>query len=132
MYTLKVQEHFDAAHHVEGYDGKCARVHGHRWIIEVEVRAEELDEVGMVCDFGELRKMLRSILPDHLDVNQVYTDMNPTAENLARVFCEQMKARVAETVAVTVWESPDCSCRYELVPESGACKAGLDRGGGPG
>jgi len=123
MYTLKVREHFDAAHHLNGYEGKCARVHGHRWVVEVEVVGSELDEVGMVRDFGELRAILLSILPDHMDVNEVYSDMNPTAENLARVFYEQMKARVSETAAVTVWETPECSCRYEpTTNESDCCR----------
>jgi 6-pyruvoyltetrahydropterin/6-carboxytetrahydropterin synthase len=113
MYTLKARESFDAAHHLRGYDGKCARVHGHRWIVEVEVAGERLDDVGMLVDFGKLRDVLRSILPDHLDVNEVYADLNPTCEALARVLCEQMQARIPETVAVTVWETPDCGCRYE-------------------
>jgi 6-pyruvoyltetrahydropterin/6-carboxytetrahydropterin synthase len=120
MYTLKVREHFDAAHHLEGYQGKCARVHGHRWTVEVEVVGDRTDSIGMVYDFGQLRRTLRGILPDHLDVNEVYPDMNPTAENLARVLFEQMKARVPETVAVTVWESPECSCRYEPPTEEPA------------
>jgi 6-pyruvoyltetrahydropterin/6-carboxytetrahydropterin synthase len=113
MYTLKVREHFDAAHHLVGYGGKCARVHGHRWVVEVEIVGDRTDSIGMVHDFGRLREILRDILPDHLDVNEVYNDLNPTAENLARVFYEQLRARVPETVAVTVWETPDCGCRYE-------------------
>jgi 6-pyruvoyltetrahydropterin/6-carboxytetrahydropterin synthase len=117
MYTLKFRESFDAAHHLDGYEGKCARVHGHRWVVEVEVSAAETDPNGMVYDFGKLRDMLRNILPDHVDVNQVYSDMNPTAENLARVFYEQMKARIPETIAVTVWETPECGATY--TPDSG-------------
>jgi 6-pyruvoyltetrahydropterin/6-carboxytetrahydropterin synthase len=124
MYTLKVREHFDAAHHLEGYEGKCARVHGHRWTVEAEVAGDTVDGIGMVHDFGELRKTLRSILPDHLDVNEVYPDMNPTAENLARVFYDQMKARVPGTAAVTVWETPECSCRYEPSVGGSACCGG--------
>jgi 6-pyruvoyltetrahydropterin/6-carboxytetrahydropterin synthase len=124
MFVLKIRESFDAAHHLEGYDGKCARVHGHRWVVEVEVAGERTDSIGMVHDFGEVRRILRSILPDHLDVNEVYPDMNPTAENLARVFYEQMKARVPRTAAVSVWESPDCSCRYEPCTNEAACHEG--------
>ena len=119
MYTLTVRAHFDAAHHLDGYEGKCARVHGHRWVVEVEVAADRLDNAGMVRDFGELRRLLRSILPDHADVNAIYTDLNPTAENLARAFFEQMKARVPQTEAVTVWETPECGCRY--TPEAEPC-----------
>lgn len=74
----------------------------------------------MVGDFGELRQILRSVLPDHADVNAIYSDMNPTAENLARVFYEQMKARVPETAAVTVWETPECSATYAPDPDDRA------------
>jgi 6-pyruvoyltetrahydropterin/6-carboxytetrahydropterin synthase len=119
MYTLKVSEHFDAAHHLESYEGKCARVHGHRWIVEAEVAGDTTDDTGIVHDFRRLREILRSILPDHLDLNEVYTDISPTAENLARVLYERMQARVPETVALTVWESPECGCRYE--PEAAEC-----------
>jgi 6-pyruvoyltetrahydropterin/6-carboxytetrahydropterin synthase len=124
MYMLTVREHFDAAHHLQGHAGRCARVHGHRWVVEVEVAGECLDGVGMMRDFSELQATLRTILPDHMDINEVYTDLNPTAENLARVFFEQMKARVPETLAVTVWETPDCGCRYEPSVGASACCGG--------
>jgi 6-pyruvoyltetrahydropterin/6-carboxytetrahydropterin synthase len=118
MYTLKVRQHFDAAHHLEDHDGQCARVHGHRWTVELEVAFESLGSDGMAIDFADLKTMLRSILPDHCDVNQVYPDMNPTAENLARVIYDQAKARIPETAAVTVWETPECGCRYDGGPDS--------------
>jgi 6-pyruvoyltetrahydropterin/6-carboxytetrahydropterin synthase len=118
MYTLKVRQHFDAAHHLEGYDGQCSRVHGHRWIVELEVAYDSLSASGMGADFSEVKRVLRNILPDHCDVNEVYVHMNPTAENLARVLYDQAKARIPETVAVTVWETPDCGCRYDGGPDS--------------
>ena len=121
MYTLKVREHFDAAHHLIGYEGKCARVHGHRWIVEAEVASEGLSTDSMVEDFGKIKGILRSLLPDHLDLNGVY-DFSPTAENLAKALYEQMRARVPGTVSLTVWESPECSCRYEL--PAAACNGG--------
>ena len=118
MYTLKVRGHFDAAHHLEGYQGQCSRVHGHRWIVELEVGYETLVAGGMAADFAEVKGVLRNILPDHCDLNDVYRNLNPTAENLARVLYDQARLRIPETVAVTVWESPDCGCRYDGGPDS--------------
>jgi 6-pyruvoyltetrahydropterin/6-carboxytetrahydropterin synthase len=112
MYVLKVRKHFDAAHHLEGYNGQCSRVHGHRWTVELEVAFRGLQPSGIAADFADLKRVLRNILPDHCDINEVYARMNPTAENLARVLYDQAKARIPETAAVTVWESSECGCRY--------------------
>jgi len=113
VYVLKVKGHFDAAHHLVNHHGECARIHGHRWVFELEVGAEKLQPDGMAMDFADIRRILPDILPDHCDLNEVFPDIQPTAENLARVLFDQAKARVPETVAVTVWESPDCGCRYD-------------------
>ena len=118
MYVLKVRDHFDAAHHLVGYQGECSRVHGHRWTVELEVAFDSLPPDGMRVDFGHLKDVLGRILPDHCDLNDVYLGMNPTAENLSRVLFEQAKARIPETVAVTVYETPECGCKYTGKPDS--------------
>ena len=113
MYLLRVQSEFHAAHFLKDYPGDCRRLHGHTWRAEAEFAFQELDPLGMATDFRRLKQTLKDILPDHVLINEVYLDMNPTAENLARVLFEQMRARVPQTVAVTVWETPKSSCRYE-------------------
>ena len=50
MYTLKVEGAFEAAHHINDYPGKCARLHGHNWVVEAVVKGRELDELGMLVD----------------------------------------------------------------------------------
>ncbi len=109
-WTLKVRDRFSAAHYLKGYKGKCEKVHGHTFQVEVEIKADELDEAGLGYDFTEIKKTLASILPDHTLLNEAYP-FNPSAENLARRFYGELKKRYPVR-AVTVWESEDASATY--------------------
>lgn len=119
VYELTVKGHFDAAHALYGYPGECRELHGHTWDVEVCVRGEHLDEVGIVYDFKRLKSDLASVLEpyDHAYLNEVtpFDTLNPTAENLARVVFEALSARVGPEVTVTevaVWESPVAKIVY--------------------
>jgi 6-pyruvoyltetrahydropterin/6-carboxytetrahydropterin synthase len=119
VYTLTIKEHFDAAHALIGYPGQCQNLHGHTWDVEVSVRGSELDEVGIVYDFKDLKDNLMDILDryDHGYLNEIppFDAMNATAENLARVIYEQMEALLPEgieLVEVSVWESPIARLTY--------------------
>jgi len=109
-WTLKVRDRFSAAHFLKGYKGKCEKVHGHTFQVEVEVLVRELDPAGIGVDFAELKKALASILPDHTLLNEAYP-FNPSAENLARHFHGELKKHYAVR-SVTVWESEDASATY--------------------
>ena len=109
-WTLTVRDRFSAAHFLKGYKGKCEKVHGHTFQVEVEVRVAGLDEVGIGVDFTELKKALASVLPDHTLLNEAYP-FNPSAENLARHLYGELKKRYAVR-SVTVWESDDASATY--------------------
>jgi 6-pyruvoyltetrahydropterin/6-carboxytetrahydropterin synthase len=109
-WTLKVRDRFSAAHFLRGYKGKCERVHGHTFQVEVEVRASELDTAGIGIDFTEIKKALAAALPDHTLLNEVYP-FNPSAENLARHLYGELK-KSYPVRAVTVWESEDASATY--------------------
>lgn len=119
-YTLRVGCRFAAAHHLRGYDGDCARLHGHNWRVEAEVRATELDELGMALDFRTLRHELRAVAKrlDHRYLNEIepFDRINPTAENIARHFHQALADRVAvpgvSIAAVTVWENDNACVRY--------------------
>lgn len=119
MYDLTVRAHFDAAHALRGYPGECCKLHGHTWDVEVVVRGESLDDVGIVYDFKTLKDDLAAILEplDHAYLNEVtpFDEINATAENLARYLFEQLDARVSEgvhVVEVGVWESPIAKITY--------------------
>ena len=119
VYSLTVKEHFDAAHALIGYPGQCKDLHGHTWDIEVTIKGTELDEVGIVYDFKDLKDDLKRILDqyDHVYLNDVepFDTINATAENLARVIFEQMEEQLPPDITlveVAVWESPLAKLSY--------------------
>jgi len=109
-WTLKIRDRFSAAHYLKEYKGKCEKVHGHTFRVEVAVRARELDRTGIGFDFAEIKAALAAVLPDHTLLNDIYA-FNPSAENLARHFYGELK-KTYPVVAVTVWESEDASATY--------------------
>ena len=119
MYLLRIQGEFHAAHFLNDYPGDCRRLHGHSWKVEAELAFLELDTLGVATDFRSLKQTLKDILPDHLLLNDAYPGVNPTAENLARILFQQLRAKQPEAVALTVWESSNCGCRY--TPEDERC-----------
>ena len=118
MYRLQVKTHFDAAHYIRDYEGKCSREHGHRWGVELVLGGDGLDELNMLVDFGEVKDSLGHILEMHLDhyqLNESLGEPNLTAEFLAEWLFRQVKARIGKglrVVSVTIWESPDCGVEY--------------------
>ena len=111
MYTLIVRARFEAAHDIPGHKGKCARLHGHSYRLEAEFTGRELNEIGMVQDFGDLKAVLNEFLPDHAYLNEIM-DQPTTAENISRWVYEQLKQRNLPVHAVTVWETENNGCRY--------------------
>jgi 6-pyruvoyltetrahydropterin/6-carboxytetrahydropterin synthase len=120
MYEVSVQHHFDAAHYLRGYQGKCERVHGHRFQVVVNVRVEELDSIGLAYDFAKLRRHLEEVLNrfDHTLLNEIppFDKLNPSSENIAATIYKEFQTRLAKEVvsirSVQVWESPECSVTY--------------------
>jgi 6-pyruvoyltetrahydropterin/6-carboxytetrahydropterin synthase len=120
MYKLKIISGFDAAHQLIGYKGKCENLHGHNWKVEVEVIAENLNEIGIVMDFKELKKLTEEVISqlDHSFLNKIspFTEINPSSENLARWIYlslkNKLKGNSVNLYCVTVWESESASASY--------------------
>jgi 6-pyruvoyltetrahydropterin/6-carboxytetrahydropterin synthase len=118
MYRISVRQHFDAAHYLRGYGGKCEAVHGHRFEVVVTIDAEELNDIGIAYDFVELKRDLGGILNrfDHVCLNDVspFDTMNPSSENMARVIYDSLAGQLAGVVvsSVEVWESPESRATY--------------------
>lgn len=117
MYELTVRRHFDASHIVEGHPGKCARLHGHRWVAELLVRCERLDSIGIGIDFGAIKALCDAVLPDHSHVNDRLPPGWPaTAEKLSEWLYGQLSGRIGELGGelrlVRIWETPDCAAAY--------------------
>jgi 6-pyruvoyltetrahydropterin/6-carboxytetrahydropterin synthase len=125
MYTISVQAHYDAAHLLRDYEGKCANLHGHRYVVEVALRSSEVGTKGMAYDFGDLKGHLREIAGrfDHQNLNEVppFTEIESTAENQARYFFDEMRKRLPAELAAgllyaRVSESPGQWAQYEPGP----------------
>ncbi len=123
MYEITVSAAFEAAHFIDGYNGKCARLHGHNWRVEAIVRGENLDKLGMLIDFKILKSELNKVLEDFdhrfLNEQETFSKENPTAENLARKIFERLAlseifSGSTKLYAVKVHESPNsCVMYYE-------------------
>ncbi len=120
MYSLKIQGSFSSAHNLREYKGKCEDLHGHNWIVEMVVKSDKLDKIGMVLDFKYLKKELNAVLErlDHKYLNQLafFKKVNPTSENIAKYIYDQLKPVVAQISSITIWENATSSATY--VPRS--------------
>ena len=100
MYLLRINTHFDSAHRLVGYGGACERPHGHTWRVQVTVAVEHLNEIGVGVDFHELERIVRGVTErfDHTMLNDLpeFENLNPTAENLARLIYEELGARLPQ------------------------------------
>ena len=116
MYRIAKEFHFSASHqllHLPG-DHPCARMHGHNYVVEVELASAELNNDGFVRDYRELGALKEYIDGelDHRHLNDVLGDDAVTAELMARHFYDWCKARWPETVAVRVSETPKTWSEY--------------------
>lgn len=125
MYTVSVQAHYDAAHFLRNYKGKCEKLHGHRYVVEVALQAEELDDTGIAYDFVDLKRELRALAEtlDHENLNELppFQDRETSAENQARWFFEELGERLPEELAegllyTRVWETPTQWAQYGPTP----------------
>ena len=113
MYELSVDSHFAAAHCLKGYEGDCARIHGHTWGVTATIEAITLDKTGMCIDFKDVSKCIDEIVGrfDHQMLNDLeeFKDVNPTAENLGKLIFELLSEKLnsnnIRVLSVTVAES---------------------------
>ena len=123
MYEISVEQEFDAAHALRGYEGKCEKLHGHRYRVAVTIRASQLNEIGLAYDFTLLKRQAAEVLArfDHTLLNDVapFDTVNPSAENIAATVYGEMKSRLAGAAVsiskIEVWESP--TSRAEFRPD---------------
>ena len=120
MYEISVESHFDAAHFLRGYQGKCEALHGHCFRVVTKISASELDNTGMAYDFTELKRHLNDILSrfDHTCLNEVppFDKINPSSENIATTIYNELKPKLTGTPvtisSIEVWESPQTWVTY--------------------
>ncbi len=120
MYLLSVEKSFDAAHYLRGYKGKCEKIHGHRFKVVVDLKAVELNDIGIAYDFSELKRHLGEVIGkyDHSCLNEIapFDEINPSSENIAYTIFEQLKPVFPKNIIVDgieVWESPEACAIYK-------------------
>ena len=116
MFRIWKESHCSASHQLHGLpeDHPCARLHGHNYVVEVELASEDLDSVGFVRDYRELGAFKTYIddTLDHRHLNDILGDDGVTAERMAQHFHDWCKARWPEVVAVRVRETPKTCAEY--------------------
>lgn len=119
VFELIVETDFSAAHNLREYKGQCERLHGHNWKVQVVLKAENLNNSGMVMDFREVKIILEEILStfDHAYLNELpaFKVLNPTTENLSRLLYHELRGKLPAGVMVsrvTTWESDRCGAVY--------------------
>ena len=121
-WILQTEFRFDSAHLIEGYDGKCARLHGHTYRVRMSAKSHKLNPSkylptpDMVCDFRELKWPARDSTKgglDHAYLNDILP-ISTTAERIAEYIHQETKKRLPEGIelTVTIWETPDSWVEY--------------------
>lgn len=115
MYKITKQFQFSASHILEGLvEGhKCGRLHGHNYIVELELQSFRLDDTGFVIDYGDLSPFKQYIDEnlDHRHLNDIMKNQT-SAENLARFLYDRAKERWSQVTAVRVSETAKTWAEY--------------------
>ena len=131
MYKVTRRVEFCYGHRLLDYAGKCRHLHGHNGVAEIEFSAAELDANGMVMDFGTIKRVVSTWIDENLDHKMILNrddpalpalrelgepvyvlDVNPTAENVAKLIHDYAASQGLPVTMVRVWESPKCCATY--------------------
>ncbi|HYY59150.1 MAG TPA: 6-carboxytetrahydropterin synthase QueD [Pyrinomonadaceae bacterium] len=123
QFEVMIERNFSSAHQLRGYKGKCENLHGHNYKIEIYARGRELDNIGLLVDFVELKTAADEVVQylDHRNINELAPfdeQLNPSAENLARYILERVSARVGDervqVYKVRCFETPTSVATYQV------------------
>ena len=123
IFEVMIERNFSSAHQLRGYKGKCENLHGHNYKIEIYARGRELNNIGLLVDFVELKEAADEVVKylDHRNINELepfIEELNPSAENLARYILERVRLRVgdgrAEVYKVRCFETPTSVATYQI------------------
>ncbi len=131
MYRVTREFHFCYGHRLLNYEGKCRHLHGHNGRAVITLEARDVDTLGMVMDFSHLKRVVLGWIDDALDHKMllhkddptlpflrqqgepVYVmEVNPTAENIAKLIFDYTAAQGFPVVEVQLWETESCYATY--------------------
>lgn len=118
-----IERNFSSAHQLRGYRGKCENLHGHNYKIEIYARGNELNNIGLLVDFVELKQAADELVAyvDHQNLNELepfVEEQNPSAENVARFFLEKLASKIndarVQIFKVRCFETPTSVATYQV------------------
>ena len=131
MFRVSREIDFCYGHRLLNYEGKCRHLHGHNGRVVITIEAAQLDPRGMVLDFSDIKDVVSRWIDGELDHRMLLRrddpvvplleslgepmhlmDVNPTAENIARLIFDYTAARRFPVVEVRLWETPRCYATY--------------------
>jgi 6-pyruvoyltetrahydropterin/6-carboxytetrahydropterin synthase len=121
MFEITIEETFAAGHALRNYRGKCENVHGHNYRCQVTVEGEQLDDIGLLVDFVELKRVVHSVLDrmDHQWLNDFppFDRLNPSAENMAKFIYDEVSGGLGTRPGVRIalvklWETDTSSAVF--------------------
>ena len=135
MTTVTKTVKFDAAHILTNHQGLCKNLHGHTYRVDVSVAQADGAGGDMVIDFKELKRIASEVVCERFDHAFIYNTESPgeseiaavvekngmrvvpipfrsTAENLAKLFFDELKVRIPGLFSVKVWETADSCAEY--------------------
>jgi 6-pyruvoyltetrahydropterin/6-carboxytetrahydropterin synthase len=120
MFEVSVEQTFAAGHALRNYKGKCENVHGHNYRVLVTMRGEQLDSIGLLVDFVDVKKLINRVVDrlDHQFINDLapFDILNPSAENMAKYFYDEISAGLGSSQVrvgeVKIWETDTSSATY--------------------
>ncbi|MBD0372369.1 MAG: 6-carboxytetrahydropterin synthase QueD [Pyrinomonadaceae bacterium] len=123
MFEVMIERNFSSAHQLRGYRGKCENLHGHNYRVEIYARGRELNNIGLLVDFVELKRAADEIVQflDHKNINELPPfdeELNPSAENLARFILERVASHITDDrvqiYKVRCFETPTSVATYQI------------------
>ncbi|MCL4194792.1 MAG: 6-pyruvoyl tetrahydropterin synthase family protein [Thermoguttaceae bacterium] len=131
MFQVSREIDFCYGHRLLNYDGKCRYLHGHNGKVVITIESAELDGRGMVLDFSDIKRVVSRWIDENLDHRMLLCrddpvvplleqlgeplyllDVNPTAENIARLIFDYTAGQGFPVVEVRLWETPRCCATY--------------------
>jgi 6-pyruvoyltetrahydropterin/6-carboxytetrahydropterin synthase len=130
-YQVTKTFEFAYGHRLLNHNGKCRYLHGHNGMVEVDIEAEKLDEMGMVIDFGDINEVVKKWVDENLDHRMLLCradpmvavmaqnnepvfvmEENPTAENIAALVWAAAQTAGLHVTEVRLWETATSRASY--------------------
>ena len=123
MFEVSVEDSFAAGHALRGYRGKCENPHGHNYKVRITLAGEQLDSIGLLYDFKDLKQAMNQIIDrlDHQMLNDIepFRELNPSAENMAKYFYDEANRHLRQATQgrvkvkqVKIWETDTTTATY--------------------